>query len=298
MTHPALEANIGYLNREEQQRIAEANVVIVGTGGGGGPAAEVMTRMGFGAEGGSITVTDPETFDERNMNRQTACTDETLGKNKAESVGNLLRTIMPYRDIRVNTEGITEDNIEDMFQGADLIVDESAYELHQLGTMVARQARKQGIPVVSGYDVGFGGYVTTYHPEGPLFEESQLGLSRDMSIQEIADSKVHVKKWAPYIPPYADHKVFEKVAAEEISAPTIAPSAVITAGLIATQAMLNVLDGKNNRPSPTYYDKAAMFDAMTHTSKIITFNDLSYYRTGARMLLRSKMGMNPQINDL
>lgn len=296
MTHPALEANIGYLSREEQQRIAEANIVIVGTGGGGGPAAEVMTRMGFGAEGGSITVTDPETFDERNMNRQTACTDETLGKNKAESVGNLLRSILPYRDVRVNTEGITQDNIEDMFRGADLIVDESAYELHHLGTMVARQARKQGIPVVSGYDVGFGGYVTTYHPEGPLFEEKQLGLSRHMSLEEIAEAEVPVKKWAPYIPPYADNAVFEKVANEEISAPTIAPSAVITAGLISTHAMLNILEGKNNRPRPVYFDKAAMFDAMTHTSRVITFNELSYYRSGARMMIRNMLGSNPKID--
>lgn len=295
MTHPALEANIGYLSREEQTQLGQANIVIVGTGGGGGPAAEVITRMGFGSEGGSITVTDPETFDWRNMNRQTGCYDDTIGRNKAEAVGELLGKIAPSRDIRVNTEGITEDNIEDMFKGADLIVDESAYELHHLGTMVARQARKQGIPVVSGYDVGFGGYVTTYHPEGPIFEEAQLGLSRHQSIEEIAQERVPVKKWAPYIPPYCDAEVFDKVAKEEISAPTIAPSATITAGLIATHAMLNIIGGKNHRPKPVYFDKAAMFDAMTHTAKVISFNDLSYYRSGARMLLRNKLGIVPKI---
>lgn len=297
MIAPESQANIGYLSRDEQRDIGAANVVIIGTGGGGGPAAEGITRMGFGALGGSITVTDPETFEERNTNRQTACTQETIGMNKAEAVGLHLRSIRSDIDIRINQEGITRDNIENLFDGADIIIDESAYELHHLSVMVARQARAQKIRVVSGYDVGFGGYVTTYRPEGPIFEEKQLGLKRSMSLEQIEESKVAISRWTPYIPPYGDYSMFQKVSSGEMSAPTVAPSAVITAGLIATEAMLNVLDGRNHRPDPVYFNKALLFDPMARSSRIIKFNRLSHYMYGARMVTRNKLGVNPHTSD-
>lgn len=54
------------LDAAQQLLLFQAKVAVIGCGGLGGRVAELLARMGVG----SITLTDPDVFNETNLNRQ------------------------------------------------------------------------------------------------------------------------------------------------------------------------------------------------------------------------------------
>jgi len=74
--------NIGIFSTEEQQKIKNAKVAIAGAGGVGGLLAERLIRLGVNF----LKISDPETFEISNLNRQLGCNSETIGKFKASVI--------------------------------------------------------------------------------------------------------------------------------------------------------------------------------------------------------------------
>ena len=58
--------------------LAEANVLVVGLGGVGGYAAEMLARAGVG----SMTLVDADTVSQTNINRQLIALHSTVGRDK------------------------------------------------------------------------------------------------------------------------------------------------------------------------------------------------------------------------
>jgi len=288
MNNPRFERNLGLLSSPEQDILANSSVAIAGAGGDGGALAVQLARLGVG----ELRLADPEIFEIENMNRQATCTEDTLGTNKAVSVADYVRSINPGMSVEVYEDGITQDNTKRFVTGTDLVIDETEYTMHELGVMLAREAREQDIPVETALNIGFGALVTTFRPDGKPLEEF-LGLDTEQSIEEIAEQEVSLSRWLPYVPPYADLKVFENVASGEKSAPSVAPGVALAAGLGATQAMLNLVGRDNNRKSPVYAPKALVVDAMTGRSKTVKFGRRSHYLHLLPLVARNLLGRNP-----
>ena len=62
-------------SREQQEELSEKKAAVIGCGGLGGYAIEMLARAGVG----HIKVCDGDVFDETNLNRQLLCTEAQLG---------------------------------------------------------------------------------------------------------------------------------------------------------------------------------------------------------------------------
>ena len=287
---PEFERNLGFYSIDEQAKLNESTVAIAGAGGDGGMLAIQLARLGVG----HMRLADPDPFEAQNINRQAACTTETVGVNKAVAVGRYIQEINPNITIELFEEGVQEHNVEQFVEGSDLVIDETEFTIHAIGVMLARASRKHGVSNLMAMNIGFGTTVTAFHPEKGMTFEKMLGLSETASIDEISKAEPEMSGWLPYIPPYADLEVFKKVVSGEKSAPSVAPGVAIAASVAATQATLHLVGRDNNRPDPIYAPNVLMMDAMTGTSKIMKLGKRAHTVSALKMLVNNKLGRVPK----
>ena len=107
------------LGKDKMQRLRNAHVLVVGVGGVGAYAAEMLCRAGVG----KLTLIDADTVNITNINRQLPATHATLGRPKVEVLAERFRTINP--DIELNalpiylTEELKIENSELKINGND-----------------------------------------------------------------------------------------------------------------------------------------------------------------------------------
>lgn len=94
---PAWQRQRGLLSPREQEALAGARVSVLGQGGVGGVAAELLVRAGVGR----VSICDGDRFEASNLNRQVGATRDSLGRDKAEVMAERLRAINPELDLRV-----------------------------------------------------------------------------------------------------------------------------------------------------------------------------------------------------
>ncbi|MCD8287825.1 MAG: tRNA threonylcarbamoyladenosine dehydratase [Porphyromonadaceae bacterium] len=86
------------LGESSLSRLRQAHVLVVGIGGVGAYAAEMLVRAGIGG----ITLLDADRVEPTNLNRQLVALHSTLGRPKVEVLGERLRDIHP--GLRLHTE--------------------------------------------------------------------------------------------------------------------------------------------------------------------------------------------------
>ena len=101
------------LGKDKMQRLRDAHVLVVGVGGVGAYAAEMLCRAGVG----TLTLVDADTVQPTNINRQLPATHATLGRPKVEVLAERFRDINP--DVRVNVLPvyIKEEDVEALLLG-------------------------------------------------------------------------------------------------------------------------------------------------------------------------------------
>ena len=108
------------LGPEGLNKLRMSNVLVVGLGGVGAFAAEMICRAGIGA----MTIVDGDRIHLTNRNRQLAALRSTEGKAKAEIMGDRLLDINPNLDLTVINEYIKDDRIVEVLDsGFDYVVD-------------------------------------------------------------------------------------------------------------------------------------------------------------------------------
>jgi tRNA A37 threonylcarbamoyladenosine dehydratase len=108
------------IGEEKLLKLKSSNVLIVGLGGVGAWAAEMICRSGVG----SMTIVDGDTIHPSNLNRQLAALKSTEGLPKAEVVGQRLRDINPDLNLTVIHEYLKDERmIEILDKGYDFVVD-------------------------------------------------------------------------------------------------------------------------------------------------------------------------------
>lgn len=237
-TREQYERNLGWLSRAEHERLAEALVSVAGAGGDGGAVAVQLARLGVRR----FRLADPDPFEVENLNRQEGASFRTIGRNKAEVVAELISDIQPLAEIEIYPDGVVEDNVSAFVAGSDLVLDETEFTRHEIGVMIAREARRQGVPGVVALNVGFGSYVTSFDPKRGMTFEEYLGLDPEASLEEITTAQVPISRWVPHIPSYADMRIFGRIAAGEVSAPSVAPGVGIAASHAAHVALAHLLE--------------------------------------------------------
>lgn len=109
------------VGKEKMARFSSAHVMVVGLGGVGAYAAEMICRAGVGR----MTLVDADTVQPSNINRQLPALHSTIGGKKVELMAERLREINP--DIRLNVLPLflKDENIPQLLDSDtfDFIVD-------------------------------------------------------------------------------------------------------------------------------------------------------------------------------
>ncbi|GAF03523.1 tRNA threonylcarbamoyladenosine dehydratase [Saccharicrinis fermentans] len=137
------------LGQEKIKELSSKNVLVVGLGGVGGFAAEMIARAGIG----KMTIIDGDTVNESNKNRQLPALCSTMGMSKAQVMEARLLDINPALELTSIARFIDEKSFEELLQGGyDYIVD----AIDTLSPKVALicAAVQHHIPIISSMGAG------------------------------------------------------------------------------------------------------------------------------------------------
>ena len=108
------------IGEEKLERLAGSSVLVVGLGGVGSWAAEMICRAGVG----SMTIADGDTVHPSNRNRQLPALISTEGLPKAEIMATRLLDINPNLNLTVIREYLKDERmVEILDRGFDFVVD-------------------------------------------------------------------------------------------------------------------------------------------------------------------------------
>ena len=109
------------LGEEKMERLRNAHVLVVGLGGVGAYAAEMICRAGVGR----MTIVDADTVQSTNLNRQLPALHSTLGMPKANILEARFKDINPELELKVLPVFLKDENIPELLDAAryDFIVD-------------------------------------------------------------------------------------------------------------------------------------------------------------------------------
>lgn len=109
------------LGDEKMGRLQRAHVLVVGLGGVGAYAAEMICRAGVGR----MTIVDADTVQPTNINRQLPALHTTIGRQKAEVLEARFKDINPELELRVLPVYLKDENIPELLDAAtyDFVVD-------------------------------------------------------------------------------------------------------------------------------------------------------------------------------
>lgn len=138
------------LGEEKQERLKNAHLLIVGLGGVGSWAAEMLCRAGVG----EFTIIDADVVDTTNINRQMPALASTVGKPKCEVVAERMRAINPHARINVKRLYVDPENIAAIMNEADFdFVVDAIDTLEPKGALI-RECWKRGTRIVSSMGAG------------------------------------------------------------------------------------------------------------------------------------------------
>ena len=150
MTDNWLERTTLLLGEEKLEQLKRASVLVVGLGGVGAYAAEMLVRSGIG----KMTIADSDCVGESNINRQRLALHSTVGRPKSEVLAERLRDINPALDLRVVNDYIKDEK-------TDLLLDSETFDyvIDAIDTLSPKLALikgciDRGYPIVSSMGAG------------------------------------------------------------------------------------------------------------------------------------------------
>lgn len=167
------------LGKEKLAKLAACNVLVVGLGGVGSYAAEMICRAGIG----KMTIADGDKITESNINRQLHALNSSVGKYKAEIMAERLLDINPGMELLVVNEFIRDERmIQILEKGYDYVVD--AIDTLSPKVFLIYHSMQKGIPVVSS--MGSGGKV-----DATLIKITDISGTYNCKLARILRKRLH-----------------------------------------------------------------------------------------------------------
>ena len=139
------------LGEDKMQRLRDAHILVVGVGGVGAYAAEMLCRAGVG----EMTLIDADNIQPTNINRQLPATHATIGRPKAEVLAERFCDINPDIKLHVRPIYLKEEDAEELLTSDhqfDFIVDAIDTIAPKCALIV--EALRHHIPIVSSMGAG------------------------------------------------------------------------------------------------------------------------------------------------
>ena len=138
------------LGKEKLDLLRQAHVLVVGLGGVGAYAAEMIARAGVGR----MTIADADTVAPSNINRQLVALHSTVGRQKAEVLADRLRDINPAIGLTIVNRYIRDEETYTLLDAAayDFVVD--AIDTLSPKLALIKGALDRSLPLVSPMGAG------------------------------------------------------------------------------------------------------------------------------------------------
>ena len=138
------------LGAQPLERLGNAHVLVVGVGGVGAYAAEMIVRAGVGR----MTIADADVVSESNINRQLIALHSTVNRPKTEVMAERLRDINPKIELKIVSRFIKDDETDALLDS-----DNFDYVVDAIDTLSPKLALIKGaldrqIPLVSSMGAG------------------------------------------------------------------------------------------------------------------------------------------------
>ena len=161
------------LGEEKMERLQQAHVLVVGLGGEGAYAAEMICRAGVGR----MTIVDADTVQPTNINRQLPALHSTMGREKAEVLAARFKDINPDIQLTVLPVFLKDDNIPELLDAAryDFVVD--AIDTLAPKCYLIAEALKRHIKIVSSMGAGAKSDITQIR-FADIWDTYHCGLSK------------------------------------------------------------------------------------------------------------------------
>ena len=161
------------LGEEKMTRLQKAHVLVVGLGGVGAYAAEMICRAGVGR----MTIVDADTVQPTNINRQLPALHSTIGERKAEVLAARFKDINPELQLRVLSVYLKDENIPALLDADsyDFIVD--AIDTIAPKCCLIYHAWQRNLKIVSSMGAGAKSDITQIR-FADLWETYHCGLSK------------------------------------------------------------------------------------------------------------------------
>jgi molybdopterin-synthase adenylyltransferase len=146
---------------EGQERILNAQALIVGAGGLGSPVALYLGSAGVG----HITLADDDEVDVTNLQRQIAHTVARVGQPKTTSAQTAIHAINPEVKVTTITARAQGDLLDALVAQNDIVLDcsDNYTTRHAINTACVRH----GKPLVSGAAIRFDGQISVFDARQP-----------------------------------------------------------------------------------------------------------------------------------
>lgn len=149
---------------EGQERLKQAKVLVIGTGGLGSPIAMYLAAAGVG----TIGLVDFDVVDETNLQRQIIHVTADVGRPKVESARDKLLALNPALQVEVHGDGIKRGNVRAIIRGYDVVVDGT--DNFPTRYLVNDACVLEGKPLIYASIFQFEGQVTVFnHDDGPCY---------------------------------------------------------------------------------------------------------------------------------
>lgn len=150
-----------------QQRLIDATVLIVGMGGLGCPVAMYLAAAGIG----HLIISDHDTVELTNLQRQIAHSQENLGDSKVGSVEETLKGLNPDVQITSINKRLLNEELDRAVDQADAVVDASDNFATRFD--INRSCIKSEKPLISGAAIRMEGQVAVFdsrHADSPCYQ--------------------------------------------------------------------------------------------------------------------------------
>lgn len=141
-----------------QLKLEQANIVMLGAGGLGAPAALYLAAAGVGR----LTLIDDDRVERSNLHRQVIHSDARVGMAKTDSARITLVALNPRVKVELRNERLRADNVERLLGGHDLVIDGA--DNFAARYLLAAATRRLNMPMVYGAVERFTGQVGVFDP--------------------------------------------------------------------------------------------------------------------------------------
>lgn len=138
------------VRREGVEKLHHSHVLIVGLGGVGGYAAEMLCRSGVGR----MTIVDGDTVSESNINRQIVALHSTVGQHKAALFADRLHDINPHLQLSVIDEYLRDERLVEVLEEVSYTGVVDAIDTLSPKVFLLYHCHRLGLPVVSAMGSG------------------------------------------------------------------------------------------------------------------------------------------------